>query len=48
MLAAPIINGTLPAFYVENGTASIAVPFSMNRSINQAEIAGFSLKIKNI
>lgn len=48
MLAAPIINGTLPAFYIENGTASIAVPFSMNRSINQAEIAGFSLKIKNI
>lgn len=48
MLAAPIINGTLPAFYLENGIATIAVPFSMNRGINKSEIKGFSLKLKNV
>ena len=34
MLSAPIIAGTLPAFYVDEGTATIAVPFSMNRAVN--------------
>lgn len=49
MLASPIINGTLPAFYAkEDGTATIAVPFSMSRAVNKNEISGFKLKIRNI
>ena len=48
MLAAPVINGTLPAFYSENGIVKITIPFSMNRSVNKAEIQAFSLKLKNI
>ena len=35
MLPSPIIEGTLPAFYVnETGTAVITVPFSMSRAVN--------------
>ena len=48
MLAAPIINGTLPAFYVEDGIAEIAVPFSMSRAVNKSEVIAFHLKIKNV
>lgn len=48
MLAAPIINGTLPAFYLENGIAKITIPFSMNRSVSVNDISGFSLKLKNV
>ena len=48
MLAAPVINGTLPAFYSENGIVKITIPFSMNRSVNKAEIQAFSLKLKNV
>lgn len=48
MLSAPIIAGTLPAFYVDEGTVTIAVPFSMNRAVNQTEIKAFSLKLKNV
>jgi hypothetical protein len=49
MLASPIINGTLPAFYAkEDGTAVIAVPFSMSKAVNKNEISGFKLKIRNI
>lgn len=44
----PTINGTLPAFYDENGTATIAVPFSMSRAVNQNDIGGFKLKIKTV
>lgn len=48
MLASPIIEGTLPAFYLENGTAEIGVPFSMSRAVNENEVKGYSLKIKNL
>ena len=49
MLASPIIEGTIPAFYAkEDGTATIAVPFSMSRAVKQSEVKGFKLKIRNI
>lgn len=48
MLPSPIIEGTLPAFYLENGAAKIVVPFSMSRAVNRNEITGFKLKIKNL
>lgn len=49
MLAAPIIEGTLPACYSkENGTVVITVPFSMSRAVNRNEIKAFRLKIKNL
>lgn len=49
MLASPIIEGTLPAFFSdENGTATIAVPFSMSRAVSRKEVKGFRLKIKPI
>lgn len=49
MLASPIIEGTLPAFYAnEDGTATLAVPFSMSRAVSVAEVSKFRLKIKDI
>lgn len=48
MLASPIIEGTLPAFYLENGTATIAVPFSRSRAVSDYDVNGYSLKIKNL
>ena len=49
MLPAPIIEGTLPAFYLDgNGTAKIVVPFSMSRAVNRNEIFNLRLKIKNL
>ena len=49
MLPAPIIEGTLPAFYAdEKGTVTITVPFSMSRAVNRNEVKGFKLKIKNL
>lgn len=49
MLPAPIIQGTLPAFYLdEDGMARITIPFSMSRAVNQNEVKRFKLKIKNI
>ena len=49
MLASPIIEGTLPAFYLnDNGIAQIAIPFSMSRAVNKSQIKGFKLKIKNV
>ena len=44
----PTIGGTLPAFYAENGTAEIAVPFSMSRAVGNGEIAKFRIKIKTV
>ena len=46
----PTINGTLPAFYENNadGGTVITIPFSMNRAVNEEEIAGFVLKIKTV
>ena len=44
----PVIGGSIPAFYQENGTAIIAVPFSMNRAVDTSRIGGFRLKIKTV
>lgn len=43
---APILNASIPAFYEENGTAVITVPFSMNRAVSAGSVYSFSLKIK--
>ena len=54
MLASPIIEGTIPAFYLDkslddgNGAALIAVPFTMSKAVHQNEVQKFSLKIKNL
>lgn len=44
----PTIPSSIPAFYVENGTAKIAVPFSMNRAVDADSVAGFRIKIKTV
>lgn len=44
----PIIGDTIPAFYEENGSAIIAVPFSLNRAVSISDIGGFRIKIKNV
>ena len=44
----PIIGSTIPAFYEENGTVKITVPFSMNRAVSAGSVAGFKLKIKTV
>lgn len=40
----PVIEGVLPAFC----NSSISIPFAMNRSVSNAEVYGFALKIKSI
>lgn len=42
----PTISSSIPAFYEENGTVYITVPFSMNRAVSVNNISGFSLKVK--
>lgn len=44
----PTINENIPAFYKENGTVKITVPFSMNRAVLKNDIFGFILKIKTV
>lgn len=44
----PQINGTIPAFYNDEGTAKIVVPFSMNRAVSFYEIEGMYIKIKSL
>ena len=45
----PSIDGTIPAFYSEDGTtAEIVVPFTMNRAVSFEDINGFMLKVKTI
>ena len=44
----PTIGGSIPAFYEENGTAIIAVPFSMNRAVSSSDFGGFRIKIKTV
>lgn len=49
----PYIEGTIPAFYKTvdlDGTvrAQLTVPFSMNKAVSKWEVAGFSLKLKNV
>ena len=44
----PLIEGTIPAFYSDNGTVKITVPFSMNRAVNKKQVSGFVLKAKTV
>ena len=44
----PNIGGTIPAFCRDGGTVKLTVPFSMNRAVGTAEIAGFVLKMKTV
>ena len=44
----PYIEGTIPAFYSEGGTAILTVPFSMNRAVGLNEFKGFNLKVKTV
>ena len=42
----PTISSSIPAFYEENGTVTITVPFSMNRAVSKSNVKNFALKIK--
>lgn len=44
----PTIGSSMPAFYQENGAATIVVPFSMNRAVSVSDISGFRIKIKTV
>lgn len=45
----PNIGGTIPAFCRNSsGTVILTVPFSMNRAVARAEVAGFVLKLKTV
>jgi hypothetical protein len=44
----PLIEGIIPAFYSDNGTVKITVPFSMNRAVNKKQVSGFILKAKTV
>ena len=44
----PLIEGTIPAFYSENGIVKITIPFSMNRAVNSKQVTGFVLKAKTV
>ena len=46
----PHIEGTIPAFYLDTdrGTATIVVPFSMNKAVSIDDVTGMSLKIKTV
>ena len=45
----PNIGGTIPAFCRNSsGTVILTVPFSMNRAVAWAEVAGFVLKLNTV
>ena len=44
----PILEGTIPAFYSENGIVKITIPFSMNRAVSAVQVKGLALKIKTV
>lgn len=44
----PVIEGTLPAFYSENGVVKITIPFFMNRAVSYSQVGGFELRIKTV
>ena len=45
----PYIEGTIPAFYKnDDGTATITVPFTMNRGVSSSQVKGFAVKIKTV
>lgn len=45
-LLPPLIEGTIPAFYSENGMVKITIPFSMNRAVSASQVRGFAIRIK--
>ncbi|MBQ7820090.1 MAG: hypothetical protein IJ341_10385 [Bacteroidales bacterium] len=47
-LSPPLVEGTIPAFYSENGAAKIVVPFSMNRAVSKVQVDGIAIKIKTV
>lgn len=44
----PYLDGTVPSFYEDDGKIIISIPFSLNKTVGRADIAGFALKIKTI
>jgi hypothetical protein len=44
----PYIEGAIPAFYATEEGTVLAVPFSMNKTVNRNSISGFSLKVKTV
>lgn len=47
-LLPPLIEGTIPAFYSENGMVKITIPFSMNRAVSASQVKGFAIRIKTV
>lgn len=44
----PQLEGTIPAFYAENGTAFLTIPFAMNQAVSKSDISAIAVKIKSI
>lgn len=44
----PLLDGVLPAFYKENGTLIIDIPFTVNNAVSRAEISDIKLRLKTI
>lgn len=44
----PLVEGTIPAFYCENGIVKITIPFSMNKAVSRSQVGGLALKIKTV
>lgn len=48
-LSPPLVEGTIPAFYSDDGTtAKLVVPFSMNRAVSPIQVKGIAIKIKTV
>lgn len=48
LLAPPLLDGTIPAFYSNDQGIVITIPFSMNRVVSIHAIKGFQVKIKTV
>ena len=48
MLAPPLLDGTIPAFYSTDQGIVITIPFSMNRVVSLNQVKGFQVKIKTV
>lgn len=45
----PYIEGTLPAFWVDNeGNGEMVIPFAFNKAVSKEEIKSLSIKIKSV
>lgn len=44
----PYIEGTIPAFYVNGSSATLTVPFSMNKAVSLTDFSGIAIKIKTV